>query len=196
MKLLSAVEAAAKIGAAAAEIDGGMRELMTLAAERVQAEARKMIGHYQTDIQPFEDWRPLAASTVRKRVKEGYPPDEPLLREGIMREGIEITVGAFEASVGSNDPVALWQELGTERIPPRSFLGAAAVRCADEVAMLIGGGFISAMMAGGEFESMIRGQRIGPRPGTSTLPLAIAARILSAAGITSVIRGFMRSLLE
>ncbi|WP_214680105.1 hypothetical protein, partial [Escherichia coli] len=43
------------------------------------------------------------------------------------------------AHVGSNDDKAVWQELGTSRgIPPRSFLGGAAVRKSAEVRDIIG----------------------------------------------------------
>ncbi len=42
----------------------------------------------------------------------------------------------LEVVVGSNDLRALWQELGTSRIPPRSFLGLAmenALPIAEEI---------------------------------------------------------------
>jgi hypothetical protein len=71
------------------------------------------------------DWPQLAESTQRERERLGFAANEPLLRTGDLRESIEYTVLPREAAVeiGSNDKIAVYQELGTSRIPPRSFLG-------------------------------------------------------------------------
>ena len=45
---------------------------MDLAAKIVQDEARSMVGHYQTNIAPFEDWAPLAESTEAEKAQLGY----------------------------------------------------------------------------------------------------------------------------
>jgi hypothetical protein len=74
-------------------------------------------------------WPPLAPSTISDKEKHGYPVPAPLLRTGAMRDSIrsEVEPLELELAVGSTDPVALWQELGTRRgIPPRPFLGLAA----------------------------------------------------------------------
>ena len=99
----------------------------------VSEEAKGFIGTYQ------DGWAPLAESTLNGwnghpgKIELGYaPPDNPLLREGTMRESIE---GAAEKSmfgasgvVASKSLVALWQELGTVKIPPRPFLALAMSR--------------------------------------------------------------------
>ena len=41
----------------------------------------------------------------------------------VVREGAEVV-----GYVGTNDPIAKYHELGTRTIPPRSFLGEAAMR--------------------------------------------------------------------
>ena len=103
------------------------------ACEILQTEAKAEIGHYQQEAGPFQAWPELAESTKQDRVKSGFPENEPLLRTGETRDSIEYTVGHGEARVGSNSPVAVAQEIGTDKIPARSFLGGAAVRKHDEI---------------------------------------------------------------
>lgn len=96
--------------------------------------ARDKIGHYQPR-GAFRAWAPLAESTVEQKTQAGYaPPDNPLLRTGEMRDSISGRVtmkGIGKAlsviEVGSTDPVALYQEMGTDTIPPRPFIRPAIV---------------------------------------------------------------------
>lgn len=101
------------------------------AGEIVQAEAKAEIGHYQDGAGPFAAWPPLKTATIAAKANG----DTPLLETGEMRDSIGLVVEGHGAHVGSNDDKAVWQELGTSRgIPPRSFLGGAAVRKSKEVA--------------------------------------------------------------
>ncbi len=128
------------MGEAAIAFEEGFPEVMDEAARVVQDEAKAMIGHYQRGIEPFDDWKPLAESTVEEKSRLGFsPPDNPLERTGLLRESIERAAGPMEAVVGSNDEVAVFQELGTKFMPPRSFLGAAAVKKQSEVVEIIWG---------------------------------------------------------
>jgi hypothetical protein len=102
------------------------------AAVVIEKEAKRVIGTYDYD------WPPLAESTKEQRERAGFPADEPLLRTGEMRESIEHTVQGHEAYVGSNNDKAVYQELGTSKIPPRSFLGDAAAHKGHEVAEAVG----------------------------------------------------------
>jgi hypothetical protein len=99
------------------------------ACKKVKGEAQRVIGTYDYG------WPQLAESTQEERKRLGFPPNEPLLRTGEMRDSIEYTVDRVELEgyVGSNDPIAVHQELGTSRIPPRSFLGGAARAKEDEI---------------------------------------------------------------
>lgn len=146
------------------------------AAKIVEKQAKKNIGYYQSDIAPFADWAPLAESTLYGGVNEkgqrfpgkvqlGYsPPDNPLLREGTLRDNIthdvEADIYKSRALIGvkskvvqpvySHDPVdigdvAMWQEFGTEKIPPRSFLGAAAVQKETEIVDILAEGATAAL---------------------------------------------------
>lgn len=93
----------------------------------VQKEAKRVIGTYDYG------WVPLAQATVDDRVRQGYTPDDPLERTGELRESILRTVIGHEGFVGSDNMKAVWQELGTKTIPPRSFLAGAAKHKMEEI---------------------------------------------------------------
>jgi hypothetical protein len=125
-------------------------EALEKAAKVVEAEAKKEIGSYQSAAGPFVAWRDLADSTKDDRVKKGFPEDEPGLRTGEMRDSIEHVVGEREAVVGSNDDHLVWFELGTDKQPPRSVLGLAAVHKGPEVARILGLSFVKNLMGNGK----------------------------------------------
>lgn len=121
------------------------------AARLVEREAKASIGEYQAAAPPFAAWAPLAASTMEEKTRLGYaPPDNPLLRTGELRDSISHEVDANvhggEAVIGSPSEVAVFQELGTRTIPPRSFLGSAAVRKADEIVDILGKSAVAALV--------------------------------------------------
>jgi hypothetical protein len=108
------------------------------AAKVLQEESQRVIGTYDYG------WPELAESTKADRLHKGYTENDPLLRSGEMRESIEIgpiSGGALTTTieVGSNNDKAVWQELGTDRIPARSFLGLAAVKETPEIIEILGG---------------------------------------------------------
>ena len=130
------------------------------AAQVVEAEAKAEIGTYQDQAGPFAAWAQLADSTLADKERLGYaPPDNPLLRTGEMRDSIEHTVEmegvAGTAYVGSDNPIAEYQELGTERIPPRSFLGGALFRKQDEVVQIAGRYVYGALVGQAVYEQAI-----------------------------------------
>jgi phage gpG-like protein len=102
------------------------------ACKVLEKEAKRVIGTYDYG------WPQLAASTQADRASKGFNPNDPLLRTGDLRESIEHSVGDREAMVGSNDKKAEWQELGTNRIPPRSFLAMAAQHKEHEIHAILG----------------------------------------------------------
>ena len=67
-------------------------------------------------------------AVVRQELSQppGAPHDVPWLRDGTLRDSIGISVNAEGATIGSTDPVALDQECGTRKDPPRPFLAPAA----------------------------------------------------------------------
>jgi hypothetical protein len=136
-------QGAAALAAKLAALHEAAKRGLEGAAQVVETEAKAEIGHYQSAAGPFAAWPELADSTKADRVRQGFPANEPLLREGEMRDSIEHSpvhmtgAASGHVRVGSNDPKALFQELGTATIPARSFLGSAAYRKAHEVRDLI-----------------------------------------------------------
>jgi len=119
-----------KLAAVHQEVD---KHILEKAAEDVRVTAAGMIGQYQEAAGPFVKWEELADSTEKEKTRLGYSLDAPLLRNGKLKKSIEKTLEPTEAAVGSNNPVMVYQELGTEHIPPRSTLGSASVHSAPRV---------------------------------------------------------------
>jgi HK97 gp10 family phage protein len=117
------------------------REVMEKACMIVETEAKRVIGTYDYG------WPSLAESTMQDRIAHGFAANEPLLRTGEMRDSIEHQVESdalvTRGVVGSNNEIVKYQELGTEHIPPRSFLGEAAMHKEEEVHELFGAGMLS-----------------------------------------------------
>ena len=91
--------------------------------------------------QALERSAALMAETVRQALSEGPAAGEhgmPWLRSGRLRDSIGYEADDSEAVVGSSDPVAVFQEIGTERDYPRPFLSSVAERDGEAIARLIG----------------------------------------------------------
>jgi hypothetical protein len=99
---------------------------------------------------------PLAESTIRDKAAHGYKTPAPLLRSGEMRDSIEYVVHGDEGCVGSNSDVAVFQELGTSRIPPRSFLVSAAISSEDKIHRMAGASAVAALSGYGRHASDVR----------------------------------------
>jgi HK97 gp10 family phage protein len=93
--------------------------VLKVGAAMIQKEAKDVIGTYTFG------WEQLAPDTQAERARLGFPPNQPLLRTGSLRDSIEITIvkPGEEAWIGTNHPVAAFQEFGTSTIPPRPFMG-------------------------------------------------------------------------
>jgi hypothetical protein len=92
--------------------------------DKVGELASTMAVHYLGTYQ--EGWAPLKPETIASKATG----DSPLLETGKMRDSIDHYVNPFsafamEVVVGSTDKKAVWQEMGTSRIPPRPFLSLA-----------------------------------------------------------------------
>jgi len=123
---------------------GAERQGLEAGITLIQREAQHVLGEYQrSDTGPFVPWAELAQLTKEEREEQGYPENDPLLREGILHDNIEHSVGDREAATGVPDRevqhpyqdapvnigvVAEVLENGNERVPPRSFLGVAGFR--------------------------------------------------------------------
>jgi hypothetical protein len=119
------------------------------AGQVVEDEAKRLIGTYD-----FANprWPELAESTKDDRVRQGFSENEPLLRTGELRDSIHHVVIGDTAHVGSDNDKAVWQELGTKHIPPRTFLKGAVLNTADQIAHDIGKQ-VHAYLSSGRFPS-------------------------------------------
>ena len=111
----------------AKSFEGHKRELEAAAAI-LEAEAKSYPGTYQ------DGWAALAESTIAQK----QTGDSPLLETGEMRDSIAHNSDEHVAYVGSNNPKMTWQELGTDRIPPRPVLGLALIKAKDKVEAAVG----------------------------------------------------------
>jgi hypothetical protein len=141
-------------GRIAAAKEVGLRAASGLVLNEIRSE----IGTYQTGDAGFEDMAPLSIATLEGfgplpgKIADGHaPPDNPLLAGGAVRDSFGSIVEGDEAAIGSNDPVAVYQNQGTERrgipyikgattepgIPAREFIGRAAFRKEPEAIEII-----------------------------------------------------------
>lgn len=137
---------AAFLSAKANEIGAAKIKALSKGATLVQADAKSRIGHYQNDAGPFPAWDPLTPGTIQDKQRQGFGVPDPLLRTGQMRDSIVAKVDEDGFAVGSNDPIARYQELGTSgpnpapdgyHVPPRPFLGPALYENREEVVKLV-----------------------------------------------------------
>ncbi len=92
------------------------------------------------------------AQRIAARVREGLsePPggaghDEPWLQSGALRDSVGAQAENLQAAVGSSDPAAVPQELGTSRMPARPFLAPVAAEMGGEVARAVGDAVAAAL---------------------------------------------------
>jgi HK97 gp10 family phage protein len=125
------------------------------AANVIEKDAKAKLGEYQDSAGPFNSWDELADFTKEDRVAKGFPENEPLLRTGELRDSIAHEVIGLEAVIGSKDPIAEWQEFGTDHIPPRPFIGPASFENKDKVEGILGAATVRGLSYGGAIESTI-----------------------------------------
>jgi phage gpG-like protein len=123
---------AARLLAAEADMHLTSEAIIEKACRMIEKEAKTAIGTYRFD------WEPLKPETVAHKAGG----DTPLLETGELRDSIEHNVGREGANVvglvGTNNPLGKFHELGTAHIPPRSFLGEAAMRKEDKIHEMAG----------------------------------------------------------
>lgn len=139
------------------------------AGEMITNQAKSEIGKLQPSIgspQVAQEWEPLAPRTRKEKERLGYGSSandwQPLLRTGELRDSIhyEVNKSKLEVIVGSDSPIAAYQEFGTSRIPPRPFIGRAAFILTPKIANMFAGATIRGVM-GGEQMSPIMGSVLG-----------------------------------
>jgi phage gpG-like protein len=110
--------------------------IIARACQMVCDEAKRVIGTYDYG------WPQLSPEALKKKMA-----NTPLLETGELRGSIEWSSKGNEGHVGSNNDKAVWHELGTSKIPARSFLMMAAIRMEPQIhamaaraAMAVAGG--------------------------------------------------------
>ncbi len=80
------------------------------------------------------------AETVREALSTppSGPHDEPWVDTRALRDSIAYSADESGAAIGSNDPAAAAQELGTTTVPPRPFLAPAAAAQGEAIARQVG----------------------------------------------------------
>jgi HK97 gp10 family phage protein len=136
------------------------RHALRTAATIVWREARGAIG--QDNWQPgppfLSPWPDLAISTEEEKDRLGFTGTvseyDSLLRTGKVRDSIKWKVHKDNKgfSVGSDDPVARYLELGTKNMPPRSFIGGALARTKDRIVKRLGEGLHNSLLGEGVHE--------------------------------------------
>jgi hypothetical protein len=126
-------------GAIDHDLDALGPKIVEEACKIIQRKAKAAIG------KEHELWAPLAASTIADKAAHGFKTPAPLLRTGEMRDSIEYVVHGNEGAVGSNSEIAVYQELGTSHIPPRSFLVSSAIASEDRIHRMAGAAAVAAL---------------------------------------------------
>ncbi len=116
------------------------------AAVILQRHAKDMIG------EELPAWPALADATVEEKQALGFTgrvsATDPLLRTGELRASIKAEVDGKRVVLGSDDPIAVYQEEGTRSMPPRPFIGATMFSLGHEMADLIANYELGAAMGG------------------------------------------------
>ena len=121
--ILSLVGMAAKCHAIEKDLDVTSHAIIAEACRMVCEAAKAALGTYDFG------WVPLKPETIASKVLG----DSPLLETGALMNSISWTAAGNVGFVGSNSDIAVYQELGTSSIPPRSFLVSAAVHQEKEI---------------------------------------------------------------
>ncbi|MBX9901253.1 MAG: hypothetical protein K2Y28_10785 [Burkholderiaceae bacterium] len=117
------------------------------AAELIEKTAKEEIGHYQPAVGPFEAWQALAPSTLAHHAAMGVG-DTPLLVTGELYASIEHELSGNEAVIGTKMEIGAYQEFGTDKIPPRPFMGPAAFKNKDKIERIMAKGVVAGMLGG------------------------------------------------
>jgi len=88
------------------------------------------------------------ADAVRQRLSEtpgtgGH--DEPWRQSGALRDSVGAEADGLQAVVGSSDPAAVPQEMGTAHMPPRPFLAPTGAGMGQEVARGVAEAVVAAL---------------------------------------------------
>ena len=131
---------------------------LKLVGQLFVAECQALIG------QELDSWAPLAASTVIEKERLGYvgrvSATDPLLARGDLSLSFSYELHRHMVVFGSDDPVMLFHEYGTSKMPPRPVVGPVTAHHGKEGAELVGN-YMAGALAGrnGPLKPLPQGQR-------------------------------------
>ena len=129
MSLSSFPGLAARLAMAEADVKMATEAGLEKTCQLIEDRAKEAIGN---DDYIF-GWPRLAQSTIDRK---GF--ERPLYETGKLKDSIGHLVEGNVGYVGTNDPVAPYQEFGTSKIPPRPFLGGALAATEGEIPKIFG----------------------------------------------------------
>jgi HK97 gp10 family phage protein len=132
-----------------------LHEGLEIVAQKIEKTAKAEIGTYQDAAGPFPAWPLLADSTEDRKAQMGYPADAPLLATGDMRDSIGHQVEGLEAAIGSTDPVMVFHEFGTSKMPARPVMGPAAFTNKAAIEKLIGAAVVAGLVGGDQIHKAL-----------------------------------------
>ncbi|MFH5067225.1 phage virion morphogenesis protein [Enterobacter cloacae complex sp. 2024EL-00215] len=133
MKDVSLADLSSILEMAAANIKVEADLAVLAIATEIRESAKEKIGHYQGASHGFAAWAPLTQATMDQRVRLGYSANNPLERSGELRDSISMRVDGNGAIIGTSMDIGLYMENGTEKSPPRPYLGPAAAEVSDRL---------------------------------------------------------------
>ena len=142
---------AQKMIAMPTKIEATVAIALKKSAVEVHKTAVAKFGEYQPAVGPYPAWDLLTVDTLHQKMDLAGGGADPLighypkggenaLYPVALRQSLTIEVNEHEmaAYVGTNDPIAEWQEFGTKRgIPPRPFLRPALYESEDYIKRVI-----------------------------------------------------------
>jgi hypothetical protein len=149
-KVFSLLGFIAELPAIARDVEASGPKIVEQACKIIQKKAKAAIG------KEHELWAPLAESTIADKAHHGFPTPKPLLRTGELRDSIEYTAHGLQGWVGSDLDIAVYQELGTKHIPPRSFLASSAIASEDKIHRMAAATTIATLSGYGRHAGEIR----------------------------------------
>jgi phage gpG-like protein len=117
-------------------------------AVAIENTAREEFGVYQPKVGEFPAWKQLADATQEERERQGFTPNDPLLRTGDLQDSLAHETEGFEAVIGSTSEIMVFHEMGTSKMPPRPVLGPAAVRNEKTIEKVIGAAVVAGLIGG------------------------------------------------
>jgi HK97 gp10 family phage protein len=136
MKTVSLSEFTTVLRRASIAVRKAEHEAVKHGAAMVAQEAKDLIGT------EYAGWAELADSTVARKTAKGQTgrisSTDPEYATGELRDSIGSQADGLTGAAGTADHVAIFQEYGTSRMPPRSIFAAAGHRKAEEVGKVMG----------------------------------------------------------